>query len=48
MDQWVWVYTPKGELVCLDIADGDENYLATVYPDAIYFFAGVTPVPLED
>lgn len=44
MRQYLWVLTDKGELVCLDEPDGDENYLAGVYPDCIYFFAGAQPI----
>lgn len=45
----LWVYIEDQGLVCLgEEPEGDENYLAEVYPDCIYFFAGVAPIPEED
>lgn len=47
MDEMVWVYY-KGKLDYVVEGLNKMNNLADLYPDAIYFYAGVVLAPLED
>lgn len=42
-----WVYY-KGDVYYVILEFNDITQLVDMYPDAIYFFAGVEPVPLEE
>ena len=47
--EWLWLFHTDGRLYLLaEDTDGDASNLAGIYPDAVYFLAGVSPVPLED
>lgn len=48
MAEWLWVLDETGAPYLIDEDDGDTAYHADLYPDAVYFLAGVSPVPLED